>query len=432
MISMYTIANWITGCFEAYYLYILFETFLKNRISLHRNIYYLSVIIMAVMINISNTVFSIGVFNLALMIIIGFGASFIYKGGLKVRITASVFGVMISAITETITLFALSVLFDKNVNLIIENGYLRLIGIAISKISGYIVIKYIIYRVDKNKLYMTTNYWLVFFLVFLSSTLTMCTFCKILETGTSEYARNMIIVCSIGLCFTTILILFLYEKNLKQQEELTKQQFLQSQLSDQIKHYNDLMMSQEQVRATKHDLNNHLIAIRTYINNNDSIVATDYINQLLNELDIHNSFFDTGNTILDAMLSVKKNKAEHQGIKFTAKLIIPAKLPIDDTDICIIFGNILDNAIEACEKVTNLPYISVELIYGEDTLFCKIENSCINNGSNNQITTKEDIANHGIGKMNIQHTLENYSSIYDIQCSDGKYILTIMFMNLHI
>lgn len=278
---------------------------------------------------------------------------------------------------------------------------------------------------------MTANHWLVFFLVFLSSTLTMCTFCKILEDGTSEYARNMIIVCSIGLCFTTILILFLYEKNLKQQEELTKQQLLQSQLSNQIKHYNDLMMSQEQVRSTKHDLKNHLIAIRTYINNNDSIVATDYIDKLLDELDIHNIFFDTGNTILDAMLSVKKNKAEQKGIKFTAKLIIPAKLPINDTDICIIFGNILDNAIEACEKVKTSPYISVELIYGEDTLFCKIENSCINADSNNQITTKENAANHGIGKMNIQRTLEKYSSMYDIQCSDSKYILTIMFINLH-
>ena len=430
MINIYTLANWITGCFEAYYLYMLFETFLKKRLSLAEDTYYIAIVVVALLINASNTLFSMSVFNLIVMMMIGFGMSFVYVGSFKIRITASVFGIMIAAITEIITLFVMSVLLNKDVNQIIDNGYLRLIGITISKLLGYMAIKYITYRVNKNELYMSANYWLVFFLVFLSSTLTMCTFCKVLEDGTGEYTRNMIIVCSIGLCVTTILILFLYEKHLKQQEILSKQQFLQSQLSDQIKHYNDLLMSQKQVRSTKHDLNNHLIAIRTHIANEDNVTAVQYIDRLLDELDINNMFFNTGNTVLDAMLSVKKSKAEQKGIQFISNLRIPANIPIKDTDICIIFGNVLDNAIEACEKVNTSPYISVVLVYGEDTLFCKVENSCNNTNGNAEITTKKDTANHGIGKMNIQSTLEKYSTVSNIHCEDGKYSITFMFMNL--
>jgi len=217
---VYTVANWITGCFEAYFLFLMAETFLRRRENISKNIYYIAILILAVLINISNELLSIGVPGLILMVIMGFLVSFFYEGNLKIRLVISVFFIMISAITEIVTLFTLSMLFDKQVSILIENGYLRLIGIAISKLLGYAVIKYITYRARREFRYMNTNYWLLFFLMFLSSTLTICTFCKILEEGASVYVRNLIIVCTCGLSITTVVILYLYERTLKQQDIL--------------------------------------------------------------------------------------------------------------------------------------------------------------------------------------------------------------------
>lgn len=428
--NVYVLANWMTGCFEAYYLYLLFEAFLKRRARVSECAYYIAGFCIAILINISNAVFSIGVLNLVLMMAIGFFVSFIYEGNLKLRILIPVFGIMIAMITEVITVFALSAIFDKSVAILIENGYFRLIGIAISKILGYVAIKCIIYKSDRDLKYKNSNYWILFFLMFFSATLTMGTFCKVLEDGASEYVHNLIIACACGVSITTIVILYLYERTLKQQAILARQQLSQMQLENQVKHYNALMLSQQQVRKTKHDLENHLNAIKAQIDNSESTQAVNYINSLLEQTSSGETHFDTGNTVLDAILSVKKEEAENKGITFTANLLIPAELPIKSTDICVIFGNALDNAIEACEKVPNHPYILVDIVYGENTLMCKIENSMPVDLDTTKATTKADFHNHGIGRMNIVSALEHYNSISEIEVINDHYIFSFMFMNI--
>lgn len=61
---------------------------------------------------------------------------------------------------------------------------------------------------------------------------------------------------------------------------------------------------------------------------------------------------DTGNPALDAIISAKQAVVAQKGIAFHYQLQIPKQLPIAPEDICVIFGNALDNAIEACEHVT--------------------------------------------------------------------------------
>ncbi len=428
--NVYAIADQITGCFEAYFFYLLFEGFLKRRSALSRGVYYIAVLVMAILINLSNYLLSVGVANLIFMTLIGFFVSFIYEGTVKFRLLTPALGIMVIIITEVVTLFALSVIFDTPVNSIIANGYLRIIGIAVSKMLGYVIIKYITHRINNELNYMNTNYWLLFFLMFLSSTLTMCTFCKVLEDGASEYVRRLIIVCACGVSITTIVILYLYEKTLKQQNFLTKQQLQQMQLTNQVKHYDALMMSQEKIRKTKHDLKNHLNAIKAQIDNNENAQAVEYINSILEDVGEGNTCFNTGNTVLDAILSVKKEEAEKKGICFNADLLIPSNLPVAAADICVIFGNALDNAIEACEKVSDKPYILVELVYGENTLMCKIENSSIGNTDTGRATTKADIHDHGIGKMNIKRALEHYNSIYETESLNDRYIFSFMLMDM--
>lgn len=428
--NIYDAADLLTGFFEAYFLYLLFEAFLKRRKSVNKNIYYLMIIITAVLINISNIAFSSGVLNLMLIIIMAFLYSFIYEGKLKARMILSALGIMVAAITEVITLFGLSLIFDEQINILIDNKYFRLMGIVISKMLGYISVRYITYRANKELQYMNTSYWLLFFFMFFSTTLTMCTFCRILEEGASDYVRRLIIVCACGLNVMAIAIVYIYERTLKQNDTLTKQQLSQMQLTNQVKHYSALMMSQEQVRATKHDLKNHLLSIKAKIDKTEYGQALEYINSMLEQIGNASVHVDTGNTVLDAILSVKKEEAEKKGIDFTMNLRIPADLPIDDADICVIFGNALDNAIEACERAGENAYISTELVYGEDTLLCKIENSCPENKDFGSHTSKKDLHNHGIGKMNIERALEKYTNVCKSEDLGDRYIFSVAFMNL--
>ena len=104
---------------------------------------------------------------------------------------------------------------------------------------------------------------------------------------------------------------------------------------------------------------------------------------------------------------------------------------VDAIDICIIFGNALDNCIEACDKIENGPKkISVSIIYEDESLICKIVNTAIKSNSRFLHTTKSDNINHGFGIGNIESALEKYKNICRFKQSDTEFILSfVIFKN---
>lgn len=428
--DIYSIANCLTGFIEAYLVFVLFETFLKQRNIFSKYIYYIGIILLAVLINISNILFSISIGNLIITMILYVIFSYLYNGSIHMRIISSAISLMIGAITEVCILLLLSLIFNKKINYIINETNLRLLGIALSKIFCYAIIKYISLKFKRQITKFDIRYWILFAVVFSSTTLAMFTFFKITELNEFVYMRNLTIISSISLSTASMIVLFLYENTLKQKSLLSKQQMSEVQLKEQVKHYNDIMMTQGQVKKIRHDLKNHLLSIMAMIKSNDSEKCINYIKSLLENVDISNSYIDTGNIVLDAIISAKITEAEKKGIEFNSEIQIPSNLPISQEDECVIFGNALDNAIEAAIKVKDKKYINLSLIFNKDTLTCKISNSY--DGNCNLITTKSDIRNHGLGKENIKKALEKYNSIARVIEENNEYILTFVLMGLKI
>lgn len=426
---IYTVANWATGFVEAYCLFILCETFMERKARYDKYIYLAGVVVTGILINLSNIIFSITVLNMVVMISCEFLISFIYKGKVKIHVAAAVLTTMLSCIAEVFILSFLSVIFDINGNIIIANGALRLLGIALSKILLFTVVKYISFKFKKDITSYNIRYWVLFIVMFAVTTLTMFSFCKILEVEVSNYIKTLIISSSCGLIATTVIIMFLYENTIQQNFLISKNQISEHQFKEQIKHYNDIMMTQGQVKKIRHDLENHLLAIKAIIQKNDNDKCVEYIDTLLENMELSNSYIDTGNTVLDAIIGAKKTEAEKQGIDFNLKIRIPTMLPISQEDECIIFGNALDNAIEAAAKASEEKYVNFSLVFDKDTLVCKISNSY--DDSSKALTTKKDTKNHGIGKYNIEEVLKKYNSVSRVTCENNEYIFSIIFMGLY-
>ena len=137
---------------------------------------------------------------------------------------------------------------------------------------------------------------------------------------------------------------------------------------------------------------------------------------------------DTGNTAFDAIISTKKALAESKNIEFTIQIQIPEKLKVDAVDLCVIFGNSLDNAIEACEKLENQRMINVSAIYDDCQLICKITNTAALSTTDLQ-TTKDDKENHGFGLENIKQALSKYNHVLKIDQSDNNFVLSFVIFN---
>ena len=112
----------------------------------------------------------------------------------------------------------------------------------------------------------------------------------------------------------------------------------------------EILVMQKQIKKFRHDSSHHFTALKGYFINNQNQEGLTYIEKLNNDFE-QGKIVDTGNTAFDAIISSKKALAESKNIKFVTRIQIPEMLELDAVDLCVIFGNALDNAIEACEKL---------------------------------------------------------------------------------
>ena len=116
--------------------------------------------------------------------------------------------------------------------------------------------------------------------------------------------------------------------------------------------------------------------------------------------------------------------AESKNITIEQRIQIPPKLPIEPIDLCTVFGNALDNAIEACEHIEEgIRRISLTIICQDERLFCKIENTAFTPGNKLFKTAKADKNNHGFGIENIKTALAKYDSIPSFEYSNNTFTL---------
>ena len=284
-------------------------------------------------------------------------------------------------------------------------------------------------RLKNRKLFENSNYWLLFIVVFLPTVLIDYLLFKLTLSVTEPYVSVLAIIGSLGLIISSFIVMFLYERFAIQAESINREQQYEQQLKSQAKHLDDILVMQNQIKGFRHDIKNHWVALRGHFQRNDYEGGIKYIDEMSDKL-IENETIDTGNVALDAIISTKKSLAEEKNVEFEATVQIPEKLPIDATDICIIFGNSLDNAIEACEKIKDdTKYIKLSVIYEEDVILCKISNSICKGKKLSMKTTKTDKENHGFGLENIKQALSKYNHLLKIDQTDKEFILSFIIFN---
>ena len=137
-------------------------------------------------------------------------------------------------------------------------------------------------------------------------------------------------------------------------------------------------------------------------------------------------YFQTGNDIADALLSEKQQLAEQHNIKILFSGHIPGD-GIDPIDLCILLGNPLDNAIEACEKInsTREKVISIKTKLVGNMLIMDIYNPVDHDVviiNNTIASTKDERANHGFGIYSLQRTLRKYEGNLRFKCSNNVFV----------
>lgn len=116
-------------------------------------------------------------------------------------------------------------------------------------------------------------------------------------------------------------------------------------------HYRETETMYQEMRGWRHDFRNHLQLLKSYAQKGDLAAVRAYLAELEQDLSRVDPAVKTGNTMADAILNSKISLARSKGVPVRADARIPVKLSISDLDLCVILGNLFDNAIEASVKL---------------------------------------------------------------------------------
>ncbi len=426
--SVYELSNVISAFADAGMFFLLFEAFLGRRAKMWAELYVIGFLCLSIAICVCNHFLMFDFLNVLGMMVLSGIASLLYVGSFWKRLIAITVTLLISLIIEVIVVNLISFFLHRSVEDMVRIADYRLFGVFASKISGLAICNIIRLQKKRSHQEIAKEFWLVFLLLYFSFLIvTFLLFRLSFALDVTTYNEE-VIFCSLCLFLCIAFSLFLYERQSRQSAAIRGQEQYEQQLKFQLKHLNDLLAKQNELRKFKHDIDNQMEGLRGYLQAEDASGGLHHLDAITDRLKMITPAFNTGNPALDATLSAKKTLAEEQGIHFSTKLNLEENLPIAPEDICTIFGNALDNAIEACQRLdeNQQKSIDISLVQLDTVLLCKISNTAPEQTGNDLSTSKKDTENHGFGIANLRESLAKYDSAPEIEWKEGSFSLSFI------
>ena len=230
-----------------------------------------------------------------------------------------------------------------------------------------------------------------------------------------ERYRMLFLVCDVCVFGAFITITIFTQYYIASQQRKREEDAALYELKVKNDYYLKKLETQNEIKQIYHDLKNHFLIAEDSANNNH-----------LEKIKFFESYYETGNEFLDIILADKMNKAIKFGIRMECEVEFSKGSFMEPLDISTVFGNILDNAIEACQKVDEEEkYIFFKCITRSNLLSIVVKNSMV--GYDREIkTTKKNKAFHGYGLLNVNKVIRYYDGEMQIE-SDGKeFMLSII------
>lgn len=175
----------------------------------------------------------------------------------------------------------------------------------------------------------------------------------------------------------------------------------------------------DEVRSAKHDMEAHVIVMQYYLRDGLYEDAKAYLGAIKEHQEFrHAPKVDTGNHMVDAVISAKLQRAQAQ-IEIRTNGFLPEKLRVEEYDLCTLFSNLISNAIEACEKLEKtVRVIRLEIRENHRDIMITMENPIeweVDRDTLLHSTTKADKNAHGYGVQNVCHVVEKYHGRIDYE-----------------
>lgn len=340
----------------------------------------------------------------------------------------SIFFVSLVLVGDNFFLMGLEILLDSNVNMHTESPY-NYYGFCFAvKIIELFLISVLKIIMHSHTAYTSVQKqdWLRIIAFPFMSTIIICALTQIFSVAPE--AAPQILFCSIILLLTDMLAITLLNYLEQQQKSLRDYSILQHSLKlehDNVEAWKTAYSSQ---RKQTHDYQNQLLTIRGLAQNrNGNSELIEYVSRLLQTDMTDAMLVQTGRSVVDVILNQKHALSKGKGIMLTAQLDDLREFALPDEALVVVLSNLIDNAIEACDKNKTPEHKAIKLrMQAEpEVSFLFIENYSedpVKIVGNHIISTKPDYLSHGYGTKNIAAIMEQYGAEYIWDYQDDTHL----------
>jgi signal transduction histidine kinase len=328
-------------------------------------------------------------------------------------------------VNSVISIISVSILKSDYSNLLLMRNPARVFLLFLSKLSLFVLLLTISNGVRKEKIILHLMQAIVSTVTLIITIIAGIIIEKIiLEHLILVQYASIIMSC---LAIIDILLLFILIQFSLQNQSNLKQIALQTRLHDDEVKMQEAIQWNKSIRTLQHDLNNHMSSIFQYIENGNSDKALEYIKKISGNLMKYPIYTNTNSQMLNAILDLKRMICKDEDIAL--KCYIQSDLTdFDDVAFSTIFGNLMDNAIEAEKEEKNKEIrLSVETLgtYLHITIQNRIHKPVIINGELPQ-TTKNDKLNHGLGMYSVSETIAHNNGVIEYYEKDNWFIVDVL------
>lgn len=231
-------------------------------------------------------------------------------------------------------------------------------------------------------------------------------------------------------CFAALTFLVLYSVliGVGIKGELKKRR-LKQETDLVVKHYEDIKNIYRTIRGWRHDYQNHIQVMSALVELGNIEDLEKYLKNLSDDLDNLYNFVKTGNVVVDSVISSKLAVCKIKNISCETELSMPENCAINDIDLCVVLSNLLDNAIEACEKVEDSEnrYIHISIGVLREQLYIEVKNAIKESPKKKGdkfVSSKGD--GHGFGLGRIDRTVNKYFGYVNRYFKDNTFVTEIM------
>lgn len=348
---------------------------------------------------------------------------FLYNCNFKTAFFHSAILVCIMGACEWFLIFIISTILHENFNAYQDNFTIHVLNIITSKTLYYLVCIVIINFFDKGKKYNQNNsaFWILLIMPFTSLVILLAFRSITYEAMLSQRMQIFLSIASVLLLVTNIVVFFLYEYAIQNQEKLYELEAAEQRQKTDETYMTVLEQNNIDLKIFTHDIKNHLEQI-SHLNNDEAIKG--YISELYGTINQYEAIGASHNKILDIIISKYNALCTNKNIEISFNVKTANLSSVNDVDLSTILNNVMDNAIESAQQ-SGRKKITVDIFSKGAYEVIKIKNSCDsppNTHNKNLITKKKDKQYHGLGIKSVQRVLKKYNGNYDWDYDENQNI----------